>query len=340
MDPQLEEIVNQLTALNSRITGVAANISKLAMTAKGSAAGRAAAVGGSGGGDLKSALSGVFGMFTAKLAVIFGPLAAFATLLGSANSGFSVFLKTVNLLGAVLAPILLPAFALLGAAVLTVADLIWAKLAPNLKNWIEFILSSMIPACKQLSDAFEDAAEIIRRLGKTGTTAVIGGAGTGIVAAASTDDAKGPLGRLTDGLKKFGILGGITGAGAGILAATKTDAAKESPVGKAILDIPGARGAIGAGKGGAAIVAPVKESPFAKFINNLKLFAQEMLIESGPKPQFMGVAQANRAAQQAALGQSPMEARMQAIIQKSIQDLIEAIHGVEQKVGQVNLGAG
>lgn len=81
----------------------------------------------------------------ARFLAVLGPLYALSTVLNQTNSGFGVFQKAVNVLGATLAPILLPVFAVLAASILSVSDILWSKLLPALGGFYDWIMKVMIP---------------------------------------------------------------------------------------------------------------------------------------------------------------------------------------------------
>jgi len=101
----------------------------------------------------------VFTVFAAKLAVIFGPLAALGTVLSQTASGAGVFQKSIQVLGATLAPILLPVFTLLAAAILTASDEIWKQLVPNLKRWYAWVAEEGIPKMVEFVEWVSKAAK-------------------------------------------------------------------------------------------------------------------------------------------------------------------------------------
>jgi hypothetical protein len=111
-------------------------------------------------GGVASLLVGLFG----KLLV---PIVSLASVLGQASSGFGLFTKAINVFASAVAPILLPVFAVLAAAVVAVSDEIWNALLPNLRDWYNWILANAVPvfnelvsAVRTVIDSFRDAAAI------------------------------------------------------------------------------------------------------------------------------------------------------------------------------------
>lgn len=98
-----------------------------------------------------------------KFALVFGPLAALSTVLSQTNSGFGVFQKSIQVFAASLAPILLPVFALLAAAVLTVSDKIFQELLPKLDDWYKWVLDKGIPAMEAFAKSIGRATGALVR---------------------------------------------------------------------------------------------------------------------------------------------------------------------------------
>ncbi len=90
-----------------------------------------------------------------RFLAVLGPLYALSTVLNQANSGMGVFGKAVSVLGATLAPVLLPVFALLSAAILTVSDYIWSKLLPALGGFYDWVIKFGVPLGKDVAAGAE-----------------------------------------------------------------------------------------------------------------------------------------------------------------------------------------
>lgn len=318
MDPQVQEIIDRLTSILSVMTGLGSSLTKLTLTANasankggGSTSPRASLASQSTSG-LKDVVERILGSFTAKLAIVLGPLTAFATILGSANSGFGVFLKTVNVLAASLAPLLLPAFVLLGAAVLTVSDYIWSKLQPALGEFYKWIFENAIPALSALVEAFNEASRRIEKIienpeeeyPKAVDDILLGGLLQGIGLIGRQQQQQGASGQPPPP----GVMGGIGGMQVDPIFQGDPEKGEKGPGGV-----------------------------LGKFLGNLRLIGQELKLSTAPPVQQLGLVQASRSAQLAASGQSPLEAKIQGMIQDSINQLIAAIEEVGMKV---NIGAG
>lgn len=107
-----------------------------------------------GGGGIAGILTGLFGR-------VIAPLVALHAILSQTTSGFGVFQKALNVFASAIAPILLPVFAVLAAAVVAASDVIWANLLPHLREWYGFILSTAIPTTKTLVQRLVELASTI-----------------------------------------------------------------------------------------------------------------------------------------------------------------------------------
>ncbi|MDB5312917.1 MAG: hypothetical protein JWO38_7119 [Gemmataceae bacterium] len=119
------------------------------------------AQGGKGGG-----VSAIIGMFAGKLGLLLSPLTTLTTILGASNSGMSVLNKAFGIFAATLAPILLPVFVALTAAIVAASDEIWQKLLPKLGEWYKWIIDTAIPKIEELARAAGEAAEFLLGIGK------------------------------------------------------------------------------------------------------------------------------------------------------------------------------
>lgn len=120
------------------------------------AAGGAAKVGAAAIGGIEKLLGGMFG----KLMLVLGPIALLASVIQSNLSGVQLVMSAFKLLGATLAPILLPIMILLATGITEVSDRIWHDLEPALGDFYKFIFGALLPAVSALVDAFMVAAAI------------------------------------------------------------------------------------------------------------------------------------------------------------------------------------
>lgn len=91
-----------------------------------------------------------------RFLAVLGPLYALSTVLGQANSGMGVFQKSINVFAATLAPVLLPVFAMLAAGLLSISDVIWAKLLPALEGFYRWMLKHGVPIVEEGIAAADD----------------------------------------------------------------------------------------------------------------------------------------------------------------------------------------
>lgn len=109
----------------------------------------------SSGGGMGSLVKALVG----KFAVVFGPLLALSTILGQTNSGFGVFQKAISVLGASIAPLVLPFFAMLAAGILSVSDILWSKLLPALQDFYKWALKFGIPMAERTLEKTEEGID-------------------------------------------------------------------------------------------------------------------------------------------------------------------------------------
>lgn len=122
----------------------------------GAAAGGAAKVGSAALGGIEKLLGGMFG----KLMLVLGPIALLASVIQSNLSGVQLVMSAFKLLGATLAPILLPIMILLATGLTELSDRIWNDLQPVLGEFYKFIINLLLPAVSALVDAFMVATAI------------------------------------------------------------------------------------------------------------------------------------------------------------------------------------
>lgn len=104
------------------------------------------------------AVSQAMGDLAGRLGFVIGPLTSLATVLNAGNSGLSVFMTAVRMLGATLAPVLLPAVSTLAAAVLIASDELGRDLVPKLTRFARFTVDVFLPAIQKVAEHAELAA--------------------------------------------------------------------------------------------------------------------------------------------------------------------------------------
>lgn len=301
------------------------------------------------GGNAGAAVAGaaVAQALVTKFAVIFAPLVTLSTILGQTNSGFSVFQKSLQVLAAAIAPILLPVFVLLAAGILSLSDEIAARLLPRLKDWYGWILSKGIPTMEAFiknvsaaADALTYLADRIRNPEKFLKDVVSPGK--------EGEKARGALERITD---PFGVNKTIADFAKRIPGARTalpwlnfmgsksetTQTAKElgqpkpstptSPAEK--LDLAGMGDAMGRMMARTAEMKPDRGTTLKE---NLKLVTQSLMLSMSPKPSYQSLTEVGKSANLAAVGADPIEMKAMRLALSSLLPLIESIRDNTEKM--------
>lgn len=269
-------------------------------------------------GGITKAVGGLVGgmgnVLTAKLGSVLGPLAIFAQVIGSAGSGFQVLMTAVKLLAATLAPILLPVFAVIAAALVELSDKIWADLLPHLESWYTYIIENLLPALRQFFDAVMAVVKFVGGAVEAGE----------VVADAAQDAADFFQGGL-DGVADFFGFGDDE---------EPAPAENPNPTGAGVYTYSsGAGGDFGGGGRGwldGALTNPTVggvmagSSPDAGKPDALTDVVRSLRMSIGPRAQFSGLSQVSKNLQTAALNQDPLEARMLEKMTKSL-DVLERV---------------
>jgi hypothetical protein len=98
--------------------------------------------------------SNVFGLLGAKLGAVLGPLALFGQILQSNASGFQLVGTAVKVLAATLAPVLMPLFVSLAAALLDLQEDLEKRIMPAMKQWAKLIFNTLLPTLGKLVQMF------------------------------------------------------------------------------------------------------------------------------------------------------------------------------------------
>lgn len=101
-----------------------------------------------------------------RFLAVLGPLYALNTVLGQANSGLGVFGKAVNVLGATLAPVVLPFFAILATGILTLSDYIQSELMPALGRFYDWALKFGMPVAQKKVEDVSTAIDTANAISK------------------------------------------------------------------------------------------------------------------------------------------------------------------------------
>lgn len=115
-----------------------------------------------GRGGAAGAASAVASMMAARFSAALGPLAIFAQTLQTTSSGMGVLQKSVSVLAAVFAPLVLPVAIALAAALLEFADKLDGELKPAFDEWTRYILNDVLPAMRQFMDALIDIVKWVK----------------------------------------------------------------------------------------------------------------------------------------------------------------------------------
>ena len=244
-----------------------------------------------------------------RFAAVVGALYALSAVLNSTGTGASTFQKSLNLLGSTLAPILMPVFLLLASGLMTLSDLIWAKMLPALGDFYEWILKFALPVAAKSTENMSNAV--------SGVANIASGKGKARDFEALTD----PLGvnrNIVDFAKKipglqtaFPVLG-LMGSDRPMQKVRDAEAAKEAEQRKA------------EGK-------PEPPSFGRIFNDNMKLAIESLAKDVGPKASYTGVAEAGKAAQLAALNADPIEMKAAQRVIEAIQEFQRAFNNVANK---------
>lgn len=307
--------------------------------------------------------SGVAKALAAQFGRVLAPLVAFGTLLSAQNSGMSAFGKAVNVLASTLAPILLPGIVLLAAGILSVSDVIWTRLKPNLEGFMSFVLDTAVPAVERLVtelDSLTDAVSWLWQVIKDPSKLLSGEAagGTGAGGAERTG-----FGRTIDaadavlrGMPGGNILSSVTGGtplrdmtagwirhvanplgeALGLERTEGSDALSRDFTGTANRDGTPEAGRAGGGRaawwderrtafraGGDSDAAGKKTKP-GSVEDNIRLVSQSLARAMGPQASFNSITSASRNATLASLNGDPLD--MKALMRQleSIQALLRA----------------
>ncbi|HEY2911184.1 MAG TPA: hypothetical protein VGI99_13120 [Gemmataceae bacterium] len=278
-----------------------------------------------------SAAGIIGGVLTKQFAMVFGPLVAFGTILSQTNSGFSTFGKAIQLMGATLAPLVLPFFVLLSTALMTLSDYISGELLDSLKGLYEWMKKFGIPEAKKKVGEAADAID------------------TGVAAKNVIMHGESPqmadLPRMADSFLANVIPGGNAmvrnGRGVGDLADfAARQLGFESP--QQALKPEGMAEKAGEtlGVSGPGVSKPKMDLSKA-FDENLKAVIRSVQMSIGPKAAYSGLGEVGKQAQLAALSQDPIDAKILQQMIKSVELLgILASNTKPDERGEQNFRAG
>lgn len=174
MNPTDPALLAAVAALTQQVTGLGSAVTMLAQKQNqqsqqqkqpgqdrrpGSAPDAAA-----GGMASEGPLGKVLGLATAKVMAFIAPLVAVGTVLAQTISGFSMITTAVKVLATTLAPLLLPVFVLLAAAIVAVSDELWEGIKNVLPAWYGWIMQHGIPAFVALVGAVRAVIDWFKKL--------------------------------------------------------------------------------------------------------------------------------------------------------------------------------
>lgn len=279
-------------------------------------------------------------------ALLFGPLAAFGTILGQTSSGFGVFRKSIDVVASSLAPLLLPVFVLLAAGLVALSDTIWARLLPALAKWYGWVNEHAVPAAEQkvedsgrfldglrdLGDLVTDPAKAIDRFKDDPAKAIDRGMGV-----LRQLDPTGGVGMIEDNVgsagdamkwfdKQFGdALGGRL----------YDEEGRRTDVDRPVSGSVAAAAARSAGVAGPGVSGPaVGGEPSrpgdpgtgpATFRGATRDVLRSLQLSIGPKASYGQLQDVGRQAQLAALNQDPLDARTLLRTIEAVQTLLQQI---------------
>jgi hypothetical protein len=294
------------------------------------------------GGGVLGAVKGLGGMLGAAFGAIIPPLNLLHNVLSSNLSGVNLVMQTFKLLGAVLAPVLLPVMFLMAAGMLYLSDVVWKELKPTLVELYQFVATRVVPVFRSLAEAVQSLIDFIR---------TVTGNKTEEQKAREKKEGEAAQGRRNE------TVGRAVGAMAFLEAVNKGKTAEEAaaasraaggaargeldrgtgvarprgdPLGRAREFAFGEKG--GGGPGGGRAGGP---SFGAAMKDMLKLFD----MQNGRPAQFQGLAGVQSAAVLAALNQDPIQERMEKMT-REIRDMLARIVEADDRKGEFAKGGG
>jgi len=106
-------------------------------------------------------LSGSISTLVKPIATALTPVGLLNNALSQTSSGLGLFQGALRVLGASLAPILLPVFFLLATAITAASDYVWSKLLPVLGDWYNWVVGNGIPMMRNFAGAMGSAIEAV-----------------------------------------------------------------------------------------------------------------------------------------------------------------------------------
>ncbi len=262
-------------------------------------------------------------MLASRFLAVLGPLYALSTILNQANSGMGVFGKAINVLGATLAPVLLPFFAMLAAGVLTLSDYIWSKLLPALGSFYDWAVKFGLPLVQGKVEnigAAIDTGSAIKDFVTQGKLPSLEKAPGMLDAAARQFDPTGAVGAVQDTVGSIKDVFDV--AGRNLFGGKDWESAAQAR-----------RGAND----------PLKAKPedekqkfdFGAAMNaNMRDVIKSLAMSMGPKGSYSSLGEVGKQAQLAALNQDPIEAKLLRKLQETLEEWQKAWQRKKDTEGQ------
>jgi hypothetical protein len=292
-------------------------------------------------GFIENLIRASLGSLLTRLAAIFAPLIAFSTLLNQSTSGLQLFVGAINILAATLAPVIMPAFVLLSAALLAVSAILMDDMSPAMEQFYEWVGDKAVPALMEFADwiaknvtalgQFFDSLDSSPEKFQPWEDRLIKQIDDTIDSFKGLGDAIDWLIRNSTGLINPNVGKAFAGPGAGPAGPVNPDQFK-----------PNAHweggGEAGGGDFGGKVQPPGgnEAARFRKeFLQGLKDTVREFERKNLPQAQLTGLVQASRQAQMAALNMSPFEQRNLQILQRVDQWLQRLVNSAEKQINPV-----
>jgi hypothetical protein len=250
-------------------------------------------------------------LFSGKLLAVLGPLAIVAGILSSAGSGFQVLVSAMNLLIAVLAPVLMPVFIVLAVAVAELAMKLREHMLGAVRAVATFMFEYVLPAFRALAEVVGTVVGYLIDFGAgliSAASTVLGWAGD--VGDWLWEKGGDVVDAIDDAILPERVASGAAGMGAADIAKAAMAAVKGG-------DFAGASGAGGGFDDGgpaaklsgadAAKVRMAEEAKRAGDMDMLGMVIRSLEMSIGPKAQISGISQAFKNAQLAAINADPLD---------------------------------
>jgi hypothetical protein len=283
------------------------------------------------GSAVEKQITGSMSLLLGKLTLALTPLALVAAAVGSNTSGFQTFMSAVNLLGATLGTLLLPAFLILAALVYAVSGYIADKLLPGLGDFYAKMVKGALKAAQLIEAAFTYMATKVKAFAdwlEKNTTPEQ----RRIAEATWRSGGAGTVEMLKILQEQEAREKGLPPPARGQRPETEFDRILRKIEERDRLGqpAPGASAALG-GVAGAVAAGAGEKSFTSRLVEGLKAAIQDFQLKNAPPVQALSLADAYRQAQLAALKtMSPFEQEQLQLTQK----VIDAVNGLGKVIAE------